>query len=425
MRKLKSVVLLFVLISQSYAQDVIHLCVGVDHNFGVPYTNGSSYYWEVQGDTNIATITSGNGTKHITIDLNNNGVFSLLVEEVDVNGCHGYDSVLVEVYNLPNPNIFAVGATSFCEGDSVLLQLDSVYFSFLWNNNSNSSYIYADTTFNYFVTVTDTNGCSNNSNSILVNSYPSPIIDFNVDGVCLGSASYFINQSIIPLSETSSSIWHLGNGDVSYGDSISYTYNEIGDYEVTLSVQTDIHCKNSLTQIVSIFGNPEASFKCNPFTISTLSPEVNFINTSIDAIPLLWSFGDSTFSLSSDPYHIYDNPGIYDILLVVEDINQCKDSVVKQIIMYYDFVLYVPTAFTPNNDGENDTFGPSGLRMDKYKSYHFQIYNQWGERIFETSDTNEWWGGADFPAEVYNWVIVITDELGKVRKRNGMVTLIK
>ena len=45
-------------------------------------------------------------------------------------------------------------------------------------------------------------------------------------------------------------------------------------------------------------------------------------------------------------------------MLIVEDVNACIDSITKQIIMYYDFVLHVPTAFTPNNDGDNDTFGP-------------------------------------------------------------------
>ena len=159
--------------------------------------------------------------------------------------------------------------------------------------------------------------------------------------------------------------------------------------------------------------------------ISTLKPEINFTNTSLNATPFMWDFGDSTSSTQSDPSHIYDDPGIYNVMLIVEDVNACIDSITKQIIMYYDFVLHVPTAFTPNNDGDNDTFGPSGLRMEKYQSYEFQIFNQWGERIFETTDIKEWWAGADFPAEVYNWVLIITDELGKVRKENGLVTLIK
>ena len=112
-------------------------------------------------------------------------------------------------------------------------------------------------------------------------------------------------------------------------------------------------------------------------------------------------------------------------MLTVTDSNMCVDSVMHSIIMYYDFVLYLPSAFTPNDDDDNDTFGPKGIRMDKYKSYEFSIYNQWGERIFETTDINEWWDGSEAPVDVYSWVILITDELGEVRKRNGLVTLIR
>ena len=408
------------------AQNIIHLCEGgVAENFTVPITNGSIYNWTINVPSNIANITSGNGTEHIQLELNNTGVFWLHVLEINDNLCTGKDSILVEVHPNPTPNIIALGPISFCEGDSVLLQVDSLYSVFLWNNNANSSYIYADATANYFVTVTDMYGCSNNSNSIFVNLYPKPISNFTIDGLCFGSPTYFMNQSTIPLGQTASSIWYLGNGNISYGDSASYTYNQIGNYPVTLNIQTDIGCKDSLTQIASIIGSPEADFTYNPFTISTLNPEINFTNTSLNATPFMWDFGDSTSSTQSDPSHIYDDPGIYNVMLIVEDVNACIDSITKQIIMYYDFVLHVPTAFTPNNDGDNDTFGPQGLRMEKYQSYEFQIFNQWGERIFETTDIKEWWAGADFPAEVYNWVLIITDELGKVRKENGLVTLIK
>jgi gliding motility-associated-like protein len=85
----------------------------------------------------------------------------------------------------------------------------------------------------------------------------------------------------------------------------------------------------------------------------------------------------------------------------------------------------MPTAFTPNGDGDNDTFGPIGLRMSKYRSYEFYIYNRWGEKVFETDDINELWDGVDSPMDVYNWILIITDELGEIRKENGLVTLIK
>ena len=112
-------------------------------------------------------------------------------------------------------------------------------------------------------------------------------------------------------------------------------------------------------------------------------------------------------------------------MLIVKDINECLDSITKIIIMDYDFLLHVPTAFTPNDDGDNDLFGPQGLRMEKYKSYSFYIYNKWGEIIFETTDINDWWDGADCQNGSYSWAIVIVDELGALRKEVGEVLLIK
>ena len=93
--------------------------------------------------------------------------------------------------------------------------------------------------------------------------------------------------------------------------------------------------------------------------------------------------------------------------------------------MYYDFLLHVPTAFTPNDDGNNDSFCPEGLRMDKYESYEFFIFNKWGEIIFETDKINECWDGADSQNGSYAWAIVIVDELGELRKKVGEVLLIK
>ena len=215
MSKLEVIILfLFVFATQVVAQNTAHLCVGDNRNFIVPNNPTSlAYNWQVS-DPTLATIDSGNGTHHILIDLNNTGVFQLLVEEIDANGCSGYDSILVHIHDLPEPNIFASGPISFCEGDSVLLQVDSVYSAFLWNNNSTSIYIYADTSANYFVNVTDTNGCKNNSNSINVDVHPNPVADFIVDGICVNMPSMLVSSSTVSQGNIASSIWHFENNNL-------------------------------------------------------------------------------------------------------------------------------------------------------------------------------------------------------------------
>ena len=131
------------------AQNVIRLCEGdTAQNFAVPLSNGSTYNWTI-GTQGIASITSGNGTEHILVDLNSSGVFWIHVLETDANLCTGRDSVLVEVYPKPIPFIYSLSNTTLCEGDFMTLISDSMYTSIIWNNGLNTDsvcYIFSSNT---------------------------------------------------------------------------------------------------------------------------------------------------------------------------------------------------------------------------------------------------------------------------------------
>ena len=88
-------ILLALAITNLNAQNVAHFCIGSVHNFGVSENAGSIYDWKLN-DLSIAEITSGNGTNLINIQFNNTGQVKLFVEETDVNGCRGNDSILIE-----------------------------------------------------------------------------------------------------------------------------------------------------------------------------------------------------------------------------------------------------------------------------------------------------------------------------------------
>ena len=112
-------------------------------------------------------------------------------------------------------------------------------------------------------------------------------------------------------------------------------------------------------------------------------------------------------------------------MLVAADNNNCVDSMAHTINIYYELLLYLPNSFTQNRDGDNDIFLPKGYRMNKYKNYQFVIYNKWGEIVFSTDKTAEGWDGANIKADVFTWVIILTDEMGAIRKEVREVTLIK
>lgn len=425
MSKLKYVILFLIAFSaQVVAQSTVHLCVGESHNFAVPYTSGSVYNWKIQS-TPIATILSGSGSENVTLNLNSSGTFKLIIEVLSANGCFGYDSIFVEIHDLPIPIISALGPILICEGVDVILQTNTIYDSYYWSNGSLLSELLVDTSGDYSVIVTDEFGCVNESNSISVDVQSDFSADFYFEGICVNSPTSFFNTSYSLEGEISSVIWDFGNEIKSFQDSVLYSYDFVGDYQVSLLIETASGCRDSIIKTVSMLENPKANFNYNQNTILTLNPEINFLNNSINATSYLWDFGNSIYSVTESPSYIYDDPGVYDVTLFVKDVNECIDSITKYIVIHYDFELYVPNAFTPNYDGDNDQFGPQGSRMDRYKSYSFYIYNQWGEIIFETEDINEWWDGADSQNGLYAWAIVIVDELGAFRKKVGNVVLIK
>ena len=425
MKKIKYIILFLFLQTNVSAQNVIRVCEGdTAQNFAVPLTLGSTYNWTL-GTQSIATIVSGNGSEHILIDLNTSGVFWLHVQEIDSNLCSAKDSILIEVFPKPNPFIYSLGNNTFCEGDSMTLFSDSLYNSLLWSNGLNTDSIQVYESDNYYLLVTDTNGCSNISNSIDVNFNPKPNVDFKIDGVCFENESIFTDSSTILSGSIVSWIWDFGDGNYDTGPLVSHIYQETDLFNINLYVKSEAGCEDSASKNLQIFHVPEAEFEFYPYFASTLSPEISFFNMSENASPILWSFDDGTESTIENPIHVFSDPGNYEVKLYVSDTNNCLDSVSHNIKVYYDFILYVPNSFTPNIDGKNDLFLPKGLRMEKYKSFEFKIFDRWGELVFRTNKISEGWNGENAISGKYAWVIIITDELGEVRKKVGEVMLIK
>jgi len=351
--RIRLIILFYLAVIQLTAQTPIHLCEGeVNHNFFVPYTLGSTYQWQVQGNPAIATITSGNGSEHIQIDLNYSGVFKLVVTETDVNGCNGTDSIQVIVHPLPQ-------------------------------------------------------------------------VDFVVSGNCLENPAIFTDNTYISTDSLVNFIWDLSDGTITTGVSVSHYYQSLGFYPVQLTVTSNFGCRDSIVKNVQILPKPIVDFSYNPLQATIVNPIIDFTNQSIDAFPTIWDFDDSTFSFLENPTHEFTSPGSFDVMLVAIDSNNCVDSTEYTINIFYEFLLYTPNSFTPNGDGDNDIFIPKGYRMNKYQSYQFIIYNRWGEEVFSTDKIGEGWDGINAKSDVFKWAIILTDEMGVIRKKVGEVTLVR
>jgi gliding motility-associated-like protein len=87
--------------------------------------------------------------------------------------------------------------------------------------------------------------------------------------------------------------------------------------------------------------------------------------------------------------------------------------------------VYVPNTFTPNEDGMNDKFGATGQGI---ASFSMQIYNRWGELVFESHDLNDKWDGRFhgeiMPNSVYLYKISVKGLNGHTAYKSGSVTLL-
>ena len=106
----------------------------------------------------------------------------------------------------------------------------------------------------------------------------------------------------------------------------------------------------------------------------------------------------------------------------------CIDTTYITVIIEPDFAFYIPNAFSPNDDGINDTFNGKGIFI---KDYEMMIYDRWGNLIFYTNDINKPWDGkanqgADMAQrDVYIYVVNLTDILRKKHSYKGTVTLVR
>ncbi len=415
----------FISLSQLKAQGVIHLCKGESYDFSIPFTNGAIYDWVIEGNNTSATIISGSGTEHIVVDFPEAELVKLIVKKTNINGCSSSDSLFLEIHPLPYPIISAADSSKICEGEQLELAITSVHSSCFWNNGTLGPINIVDTSGDYFITVIDSNGCQNSSNSINVEVLQNPVADFNINQICVNRPTYFIDNSTVYSGSIFSKIWYSSEWGVANKDTVEYTYDKVGKYNTQLIAQSSFGCSDTINKEFTIHNNPLASFTFNTYVASTLNPEIEFTNTSENIEESYWDFGDSEFSNLTNPLHAFDDPGLYEVLLIVSDTNQCIDSTNNMIKINYDFVIHVATSFTPNGDGINDLFGPKGMRMDKYKSYKFIIFNRWGQEIFVSENINEYWDGEGSYVGTYPWLMIITDELGAVRKEEGSVLLIR
>jgi gliding motility-associated-like protein len=288
-------------------------------------------------------------------------------------------------------------------------------------------------TYDVNLTVEDINGCTDEA-ELTVDYFPVPnllIVAPNTFENCVPGTIQFANLSE-PINSDYQIDWDFGDGNISEQISPSHTYETPGTFDVSLSITSPIGCETDTVfeELILITPAPEANFSFSPTELDIFNSTVNFTDQSSLADRWFWSFNGRGTSINPNPTFTFQDTGRQEILLVVENFNGCRDTIIQELDIKPVITYHLPNAFTPNNDSKNDEFRGVGY-LNGIRSFEMGIWNRWGELIFNTSNPEDGWNGRKnnsgkrAPNGVYTYIVKFTGPRGRPYEFNGLITLIR
>jgi gliding motility-associated-like protein len=423
-------------------------------------------------DNGTATVTATGGTPGYTYLWNNGqstaaitglamGTYTVIV--TDSKSCMATVSITIGAPVLPRADF---NFSTACFGTAVVFTDHSnpgngnTITTYKWNfgdptsgnnniddSNSPQPHIYnVMTTYTVKLLIVTNNGCKDSATK-QVDVWPVPKADFGspVSG-CKPVCATFKDLSTITGGVISKWTWSFGDPGSGASNTSSsqspetHCYLNPGFYNVTLTVESDKGCKNAITKkdIVNVLNSPKAAFTSDVQEAQIFSPTFHFYDQSTgQPISWHWDFGVTTVlndtSVILNPKWTYTDTGKYNVCLTVKNAIGCSDYVCHPVAVTPYWTFYIPNAFTPNGDGDNDFFNGSGYNIIQYQLW---IYDRWGNMVYTTGKTNDpdhsvpWNGKANNGQElaqqdVYVWKVELKDIFNKPHSYIGTVTLVK
>jgi PKD repeat protein len=200
-------------------------------------------------------------------------------------------------------------------------------------------------------------------------------------------------------------IWDFDDNTYSVEKNPVHTYYVPGTYIVKLTV-INIVGSSSHTAAINVFQSPTAIFDVYPPDVSSRQQVVVFYDYSYYAASYMWDFGDNTSSTEKNPWHRYEDPGNYDVILWVTSKDGCVDSAHLKAPINVEWktgTIDFPNVFRWNRSGPTGGVWKDGVypEMDNVFrpffenviEYKLQIFNRWGVLIYESHDLYKGWDG--------------------------------
>jgi len=359
----------------------------------------------------------GEGECTITIVDGNGCIFSTTTELISPS-CAGFSLV-----NITPTDVACAGEndgliTIEVSGGQPIYRY-SIDNGITFEESANSEYTFENVSAgSYNIVVEDGLGCEVSVGSVTVNG-PIPIsLEIDPIPTCPGT-----NEGGIDITASG------GTGTYLYFWSTQSTDEDIdqlatGTYTITV---TDTNaCSSTGTATVTEHPTIEVDLGDNQIINGNDSIQLEATIDVIQNYTFSWS---PTTGLSDTTLTPWASPSVtttYTLTVLSEEGCTFTDEIIISVNPT-DPVVAVPSAFTPNDDSENDEL--TVIIQGNFELTGFYIFNRWGEEIFFTDNANTGWDGTyngeKQPVGTYVYVVRYTDTAGATTEQGGDVTLLR
>lgn len=318
-----------------------------------------------------------------------------------LNGCNSLPATAT-ITVLPVPSI-TVNSPTICLGDPALLiaTANPAGGNFYWGPTASAG--------NNQITVTPTQDTIIPIYNVLNGCFSDTIFSqITVNPLPISNISASINQGCVPISvvftpdittyDTYS--WESNNQNIGTTNALAFDFISAGTYNITLTTTLN-GCTSTatLTNPIIVDAYPIAAFEPSSDMFTEPGQGLSFWNNSSGAQTYLWDFGDGSTSTDFAPFHLFNNAENEEITvtLIAASNLGCTDT--TEFLIEFDpgLVYYIPNSFTPDGDQYNQVFLPVFTYGIDPSNYSFEIYNRWGELIFESKNPAIGWDGTFGP----------------------------
>lgn len=343
----------------------------------------------------------------------------------ELNGCTLNDTFEISVFELPILTI--PNDSSLCFGEEISLSANSTMSNPInWTGGINNGMNFIPGLgVNIYVASTENSGCIS-ADTLQISVLPNPNFDIATEDAdycaqSLGSIEF------IPTTQTSDV--YILNGPNGSTNNLTIDHLNPGTY--TFEIIDSNGCVFIADVIINEnFPTYNTDFTYSPLIVNTSSPNVDFSSNGSNAANYTWTIDGNTFGSTDFLSHAFLLAGDYEVCLIAEYSAICVDTLCQSITVYDDLILHVPNSFTPNGDNNNNLFFPVFSSPGLVDEYYIEIYNRWGELIFESDDIYQKWPGTYrgvlVQDGVYVWRIKYSDVYSDfLTEKKGHVTVVK